>query len=265
MAMIALRGRRLEYEAQPTDVDTSLLTVLFLHGTGGDREDWRGQLDASDVPGTRVALELPGHGRSEPPGESTVDAYARWVHDFVDALGFERVMLVGNSLGSAITQRIALSPPPWLVAIGLVGAGARLRVHPAFVEGVLQDKDKALAGLAQWALSAASDPALHEEIQKKFQRASAELIHGDLSACNEFDVISQIGTVALPTWIAVGADDMLTPMKYSIFLHEAIEASVLTVIPAAGHLVMMEKPVEFNARLAAFIAETFPDAQRPAR
>ncbi len=255
----------MEYEAQPSDVDRSLLTVLFLHGTGGDREDWRRQLDASNVPGTRVALELPGHGKSEPPGESTIAAYAAWVCDFVEALGFKRVMLVGNSLGSAITQWIALSPPPWLAAIGLVGAGARLRVHPAFVEGILQDREKALIGLAQWALSAAPDPALHEEVREKFQRASAELIHGDLSACNEFDVISQIGAVALPTWIVVGSDDMLTPLKYSTFLHEAIKGSVLTVIPAAGHLVMMEKPAEFNGRLAAFIAETFSDAQRPAR
>lgn len=250
----------MEYEAQPTDADPSLLTVLFLHGTGGDREDWRRQLDASNIPATRVALELPGHGRSEPPGESTVAAFAEWVKDFVDALGFKRVMIVGNSLGSAITQHIALSPPPWLAAIGLVGAGARLRVHPAFVEGILQDREKALVGLAQWALSAMTDPELHAEVREKFLKASTELIHGDLSACNGFDVIQQIGTLVLPTWIAVGSEDMLTPLKYSTFLHETIKGSVLTVIPGAGHLVMMEKPAEFNGRLAAFIEETFPES-----
>jgi pimeloyl-ACP methyl ester carboxylesterase len=255
----------LEYEAQPTDIDKSLLTVLFIHGTGGDREDWRAQLEASMVPAIRVALELPGHGRSEPPGESTVDAYAGWVRDFVEALGLERVMLVGNSLGSAITQWIAISQPSWLVAIGLVGAGARLRVHPAFVEGILQDREQALVGLAQWALSANADPALQNAMREKYKQASAELIHGDLSACNAFDVMPQIGSVSLPTWIVVGADDMLTPIKYSNFLHETIKGSVLTVIPGAGHLVMMEKPTQFNERLASFLSERFFDVQRPAR
>lgn len=260
MSMIVIRGRRLEYETAPADFDKSRLTVLFIHGTGGDREDWRGQLNASSLPVNRVALELPGHGKSQPPGETTVSAYVNWVVEFVEALGLERVMLVGNSLGSAIVQWIALSPPPWLVAIGLVGGGARLRVHPVFLDGLVKDKDQALAGLADWALSTSPDKALHEKLREKYLKASPELIHGDLNACNEFDVMDRIGTVGLPTWIAVGDEDRLTPQKYSAFLHGAIEGSTLAVIPGAGHLVMMEKAEDFNRHLAHFIARVFPDS-----
>jgi len=255
MPDVSVRGRRLAYEAQPVNYDKSALAVVLIHGSGGDREDWRGQLDGLSDKAPVIALELPGHGFSEPPGEHTVPAYARWVVDFVEAVGLEKVILVGCSLGSAITQWIALSPPSWLWAIGLVGAGARLRVHPAFLDGLLNDPEKALAGLTDFTLSPASNAALHELIMNKFRNTSPKLIHGDLSACNEFDVMERVGQIALPTWILVGEDDRLTPAKYSKFLHDAIPGSRLSVIPAAGHLVMVEKPAEFNKILGDFLAE----------
>lgn len=255
MADVSIGGRRLAYEARPEHYDKSALAALFIHGSGGDREDWRGQLDGLSDQATVIALELPGHGASDPPGESTVPAYSQWVVDFVEALGLEKVMLVGCSLGSAITLWIALSAPSWLSAIGLVGAGARLRVHPDFLDGLLKNPEKARIGLADYCLSPASSNALHESITEKYRNTSPKLIHGDLSACNEFDVMERVGRISLPTWILVGEDDRLTPVKYSKFLHDAIPGSKLLVMPAVGHLAMLEKPGEFNKLLGKFLSE----------
>lgn len=256
MPEVSVRGRRLAYEVQPLGLDKSSLSVVFIHGSGGDREDWRAQLDGLPQFANVIALELPGHGESDPPGEATVEAYAQWVADFVDAMGLQTVMLVGCSLGSAITQWIALfTPKTWLVGIGLVGSGARLRVHPAFIEGLRQDKQKALAMLADYSLSPATGGPLRERLREKYLKTSAELVYGDLSACKEFDVMDSIHEVRLPTWILVGEDDRLTPVKFSRYLHEAIEGSRLAVVPQAGHLVMMERPEEFNRLLAEFLIE----------
>ncbi len=256
MPEVPVRGRLLAYERQPEDLDRSSLSVVFIHGSGGDREDWRAQLDGLSWAATVVALELPGHGASEPPGEISVGAYARWVTDFVDVLGLQRVVLVGCSLGSAITEWIALfAARPWLVGIGLVGAGARLRVHPAFLDGLRQDKETALAMLSDYCLSPASGEPLRTRLRERYLKTSADLVHGDLSACNEFDVMDKIHQVRLPTSILVGEDDRLTPVKYARFLHDKISGSHLAVVPQAGHLVMMEKPEEFNRLLAEFLAE----------
>jgi pimeloyl-ACP methyl ester carboxylesterase len=256
MPEVSVGGRRLAYEAQPVDFDKSSLSVVFIHGSGGDREDWRAQLDGLSQVANAIALELPGHGASDPPGEASVKAYAHSVVDFVDTLGLQKVILVGCSLGSAITQWIALlTPGSWLVGIGLVGAGARLRVHPAFLEGLQQDGDKALSMLSEYCLSAAAGEALREKLKEKYRQTSPELVHGDLSACNEFDIMDSIHQVRLPTLILVGQDDRLTPVKYSRHLHDAIEGSRLKIVPHAGHLVMMEKPEEFNRLLAEFLNE----------
>jgi pimeloyl-ACP methyl ester carboxylesterase len=255
MPDVTVRGRRLGYVAQPEDFDGSALTVLFLHGSGGNREDWQAQLEGlSDLVNT-VALELPGHGASEPPGESSVDAYAQWVVEFVRTVGLEQVVLVGCSLGSAITQWLALSGEPWIKGIGLVGAGARLRVHPDFLEGLRKDSEKALRLLADFALSRTPDPAIHQAVIEKFQKCSADLVHGDLSACNEFDVMKRIAEISLPTSILVGEEDRLTPAKYSHFLHDNIAGSRLAIIPGAGHLAMVEKPDDFNNLLRDFLVE----------
>jgi pimeloyl-ACP methyl ester carboxylesterase len=254
MPELSVRGRTLSYEVQPPNFDKSKLTVVFIHGTGGDREDWRDQLNGMSGLANMLALELPGHGASEPPGESTVPAFSQWVIDFINELGLEQVMLVGCSLGSAITQWIALNTSePWLVAIGLVGAGARLRVHPAFLQGLKEDSTKALTMLADSCLSDDPDPALRTKIRDKLLGQAPELIFADLYACDEFDVIYKIKEITLPTCIIVGEQDKLTPVKYSQYLNEVIKGSWLSVIPHAGHLVSMEQPEAFNKSLGDFL------------
>lgn len=253
MPELSVRGRKLAYAVEPGSFDKSLLTILFVHGSGGDRGDWQGQLKGLSSLVNVVAFELPGHGKSEPPGESTVPAYLQWVLDFVEQVGLQRVMLIGCSLGSAITQAIALSSPTWLVAIGLVGAGARLRVHPAFLDGLRENPGKALAMLSDYCLSPKTGDPLRSELEAKYAAADPELIYGDLSACNEFDVMDRIREVSQPTWIIVGEDDKLTPPKYSDFLNKTIRDSAFVRVPNAGHLVMMEQPSEFNNHLNTFL------------
>jgi pimeloyl-ACP methyl ester carboxylesterase len=255
MAEVKVRGRSLAFEARPENFNKSALTAVFIPGSGGDREEWRKQLDGLSNRFNIIALELPGHGESEAPGETDVAAYADWVVDFIEGLGLSKVVIVGCSLGSAITQWIAMDPKPWLVGIGLVGAGARLRVHPDYLQGMLSFNKDVLVSFADFALSRNPDPAVKAAIRDRFLKGSLELIHGDLTACDKFDLTDKVAQIALPTIIVVGEDDRLTPPKYSRFLQSAIPGSLLAVIPAAGHLVMIEKPKEFNEFVGDFLEE----------
>ena len=253
MPEITIRGRSLAFEARPENFDKSALTTIFIHGSGGDRDEWRGQLEGLSNRFNVIALELPGHGKSDPPGENSIAEYAVWVVDFIENMGLSKVVIIGCSLGSAITQWIALNPKPWLVGIGLTGAGARLRVHPDFLKGMLHCDKDTLVTFADFAISRDADPVIRSAIRDRFLKGSIELIHGDLSACDEFDFMDKVAQIDLPTCIVVGEEDRLTPPKYSRFLQSAIKGSCLTVIPGAGHLAMMEKPQEFNESVANFL------------
>lgn len=254
MPRIVVRDRAIGYEAQPRDWDGSDLTVVMVHGSGGDKDDWKAQLAGLAEPCSVIAVDLPGHGESDGPGERSVTAYAQWVSAFVKTLGLEQVVAVGCSLGSAIVQTLALQPEPWLRAIGVVGAGARLKVHPAFLAGFLQDYQKAINMLVDYALFTGTGDPVREDVRNKLLICPVETLHGDFSACDDFDVMDQVSRISMPTWIAVGAEDRLTPPKYSRYLYDNISGSRLDIIPAAGHLVMVEQPREFNSLLKGFLA-----------
>jgi pimeloyl-ACP methyl ester carboxylesterase len=254
MPELTLRGRQVGYEAQPEDFDKTSLTVVFVHPSGGDAMDWKAQLEGLTHAANVVALDLPGHGNTPLPWETSVGVYADWVVDFIETLGLERVVVAGCSLGGAIVQWIAIEPKPWLVAIGLVGTGARLRVLPAILDACLNDVEKASEMISDFALSSTASEALRMETKEKFLKCPPGLVHADLSACNDFDVIDKLSEISVPAMILVGEEDRLTPVKYSQFLNEKIADSRLEVIPKAGHMVMVEQPEQFNRLLGDFLS-----------
>jgi len=109
--------------------------VLFLHGFGGDLGNWLFNLDALAEAVPVIALDLPGHGQSTPrlPGAKLGDL-AEFVARFLDAIGVERVHVVGHSMGGAIAARLALDRPARVASVALVnsaGLGAEI-AQPKF-------------------------------------------------------------------------------------------------------------------------------------
>jgi pimeloyl-ACP methyl ester carboxylesterase len=77
-----------------------------------------------------LAIDLPGHGNSGGEGEQTIDEYAQTVLSLLGEIGLDQPIIVGHSMGSAIAQWLCLNHPERVQGLILIGAGARLRVHP---------------------------------------------------------------------------------------------------------------------------------------
>ncbi|MBP6788450.1 MAG: alpha/beta fold hydrolase, partial [Candidatus Promineofilum sp.] len=96
MPYINVTDRRLFYTDQQPDAAGPAL--LLLHGAGGSHLVWPGALRR--LAGTRVlALDLPGHGRSAPPGRRAIAHYTAAVADFIAAVGLPEVVIAGHSMG----------------------------------------------------------------------------------------------------------------------------------------------------------------------
>ncbi|HXZ98198.1 MAG TPA: alpha/beta hydrolase [Candidatus Acidoferrum sp.] len=224
--------------------------LVFIHGAGGTHRVWRYQ--RSEFPGS-TALDLPGHPKGT--GCNTIPEYAEFVTKTIVERELRSVVLVGHSMGGAITIEIALTPPPFLKGIVLVGSGARLRVTSIIKDEVPRDYAHAAEVIAQWAYSPKTDAKLRKASIQELLEVPAEVTYGDFQACDSFDRMNKIGRIHLPALIVCGEDDALTPVKYSQYMKERIRNARIAVIPGAGHSVMLEKPEELNNVLRSFLAE----------
>lgn len=231
--------------SQPTDSP-----LILLSGSGDSHLCWLQQIAELPTDST-IAIDLPGHGDNIGAAEmpTTVAGYVATVWNALDARGITRVRVAGHSLGGAIALQMQRDDPERIVALGLIGTGARLRVQPELL--AIVDRDQA-AGLEQLlSVSYAgqlSDEAMRLTIAAMLPFAPGTLAR-DLHACDTFDVMQELAHIHCPTLVIVGEYDRLTPVKYARYLATHIADARLQIIPNAGHYVMLEQPTLITAAL----------------
>jgi len=230
--------------------------LICIHGAGGTHAHWGYQLrDLSDI--AQVYLpDLPGHGHSPPPGRASVAGYSAVLLDLMDACGLERALLAGHSMGGAIALWTALSAPARVAGLGLVGTGARLRVAPAILGGFEGDIPATIRLIVDYSYAPTTPAALLEQAEASYAEADPAAFRDDFVACDAFDVLARLDEIRCPTTIVCGTEDRLTPPKYSQALRDRIAGATLTLVPNAGHMVMIEQPAAVSESLRGLLRET---------
>ncbi len=227
--------------------------IFFVHGATGSSASWYFQKEHLKRFAEVILIDLPGHGKSPGDGCDSIQKCRDIVHDTFDALKIDRATLVGHSMGGAIAMLFALEYPELLDGIVLVATGARLRVFPDILQGILVDKERTVRMVADHAFSKKTADSIREAGYKEMMKCRKEVIHSDYSSCEQFDAIEAVKRISVPALIICGEDDVLTPVKYSEFLHKEIANSELVRVPDAGHLLMVEKPEAVNRAIQEFV------------
>ena len=240
-------------EPEPTGTEKTP-SLLFIHGAGGHGEIWDGQASAFHGKHAVFRLDLPGHGGSGGHGEDRIGAYAEWVRLASEKLfASSPFVLVGHSMGGAITLELSLNPPKGLKGIVLVGSGAKLAVTHAIFQMLGENPDAFFESLDRFAFSPAAPRAVRDRVIRLTRQCPTTLIFDDFKACDRFDLRNRLAEITLPALVLCGEDDQLTPLKYSRYLHEALAGSSLVTIPQAGHMVMAERPDLLNKAIDSFL------------
>lgn len=227
--------------------------MVFVHGACENSSFWNHQKSLSDR-FRIITVDLPGHGRSSPlPREIEIRNYSEIVAEFVSKTCKNKPILVGHSMGGAITLLNAIEHPGSLKGVVLVCTGAKLGVLPSIREGLrsrFEETVKAVVGPRQF--SSKTNLETIRFVTNEILKCKNLVAASDYEACNSFDVRQKLQSISIPVLIIAGEEDKMTPAIWSTYMKENIPKSKLVVMRDASHLPMLERPGEFNRHLIEF-------------
>lgn len=249
------------------DVHAERLTVVLVHGWAGNRTYWDHQVEQLDDRYQVVALDLAGHGGSGlGRGDWNLAAFGDDVVAVVDAVGAQRVALVGHSMGGDAVVFAARRLGDRVAGIVWVDVLRSLGDEPvsppdvidAFVTPFREDFTAATDRFARSLFPATADPELVERVAEDMASARREGTLGSLGhALNRHPpIIAALAEITAPM-VAINPDLGATDVD-SLRRHGVKPI----ILDGAGHYVMLEDPERFTALLASTL-RSFEVSARP--
>lgn len=231
--------------------------IIVLHGLMGGLSNFEALANYFSENGYKVVIpELPIYTQNIL--KTNVKAFAKYVKDFITYKGFERVILLGNSLGGHVALYHAKMYPEKM--LGIVITGSSGLYESAMGDSYPRRGDYEY--IKKKAESVFYDPAVatKEMVDEVFNMANdrMKLIKTLTIAKSAIrhNMAKDLPKMHLPTCIIWGKNDNVTPPEVAEEFHKLLPNSSLYWIDKCGHAAMMERPEEFNALLLNWLKAT---------
>ncbi|KUZ92839.1 alpha/beta hydrolase [Burkholderia ubonensis] len=247
------------------------LPVVLLHGIGSGAASWVRQLDALGASRRVLAWDAPGYGASTPVhGASPAAAdYAAALGAWLDALGIDRCVLVGHSLGAIVAGGFARVMPERVAGLLLISPAGGYGSAPAETRASRRDARLAMldelgpAGLAAQRSGNMLSGNASEDARAWVRWNMARIVPAGYAQATHLlanaDLASDLAGFRGRAAVAVGANDAITPPAACERIAAALHVG-LQVIPQAGHAGYVEAPAVYSALIDAFCRQC--DLQR---
>lgn len=267
-------GFRMRYRAHGPE-DSTRVPLILIHGVGGSVITWHRNIDALSAERRVYAIDLKGWGLTDKPGDSdySLVQQAHHVRAFMRAMGEERAILVGHSMGGAISVVAAAEYPRAIPGIVLVDpAGARVLSY-LWMAGRLME----VPPLRRWASlvvqyastfeplissgmpNAYHDPDTHLTPDMKRQLLQPLHTHGYVDAVistsrhmHHGQIHASMPHIDCPALVLWGANDNVLPPSDARYFLDGISAARLVILPQAGHQAHEEQSGEVNRLIGEF-------------
>jgi 3-oxoadipate enol-lactonase len=234
--------------------------LFFLHGVGGG--GWDPQLEYFSARGFRcTAWSQPGYN-----GTPLVEPYdlANVAAALKKAVGSEKAILVGHSMGGLIAQEFYARHPQNVAALALCFTSAAFVGGSDFARQFVDmrigplDRGETMAQIAARVMPTmrgrVSDPAGLAQAQRRMAAVPPETYRKAVHLLTTFDRRAGLPDIAVPTLLVAGSDDQTAPAKLMGRMAEKIPGAEFALLEGCGHLGPMDQPDAFNAVLAGFLA-----------
>ncbi len=243
--------------------DASLPAVVFVHGAQHDHSVWILQSRYLAHHGYGVlALDLPGHGRSDGPALASIGELADWVGAVQDAAAAKQAAIVGHSMGSLIALECAARRPARTAKIALLACAYPMKVSDELLDATANDEAAAQDMVNIWShLAYAQYPSnpgpgfwVIGENLRLMQRQKPGVMYVDFAACNAYAGGAEAAAkVQCPALFLIARRDAMTPARSAQAVAQTIKGARVVGIEGSGHNMMAEKPDEVLDALVAFL------------
>lgn len=233
--------------------------LLFVHGLGGNAENWVLQRAAFAPTHQVIAIDLPGHGRSE-GREVPFPLYWQAIRGLCDHLGIERLSICGLSKGARAALMFAARHPERVERIAVVNAFVHLTPEDRSARQSLYELLLEPDGARLWAvrllekMGVSGRPAIVRGFLRSLDTIDPRHIHARFGELLAFDQRAELAEVPCPILLVRGERDGFVPSYCVEELHQRLPRSTIARMPECGHLPYLEAPAQFDALLAGFLA-----------
>lgn len=239
----------------------SAAPVVLVHGVGLQSAAWGPQLDALSTTHHVIALDMPGHGGSDPlPAGSRLEVFVAWLLAAVDRLGLKRFNLAGHSMGALISGGFAVSHPERLLRVALLNGVFRRKeeARNAVIARAKEIRTGSFdldAPLTRWFGNSSSEQAAREKVAHWLSQIDIEgyataydaFAHGDDTYAEGFE------TIPCPVLALTGDGDPNSLPAMSQAMADAAPRGRAVIIEKHRHMVNLTAPEAVNAALQEWL------------
>ena len=258
MPYASVNGARIYYEVHGEGEP-----VIFLNGILANTASWAFQLPVFSREFEVILMDFRGQGRSDKPRmRYTMEMHADDVRALLDHLDVQRAHVVGISYGAEVGMIFALRYPERVrslvvaCAVSHVDRPMRLRADRWLMAARLRSGRFLFLTVVP---DIYSDEFLEERWEfvrttaPRFDEVDFDAFIELLKSFLELDITDELDKIRAPTLVIAGGEDRVKPPRYSRLIHERIPNSEFVIIEGAGHVVVWEKPAEFNSVVLSFL------------
>ena len=238
--------------------------LIFLHSWAGSTRSWKYVVDALPRRLRPITLDSRGWGQSESHASHFELAHpASDVKGLVNALEIDRYVLVGHSMGGKVAQLIASERPDNLAGLILVAPALPGPLHipfetPEGMASVLNSADRMQQTINNILTAKRLSPDVNAQVIEDGLSGSPEAKRAWPFSTSQEDLTKLIGRIQVPTIVIAGELDKVDPVaSLQDELLARIPHAEMKIIPATGHLSLLESPNEVAGFITNFLETAF--------
>jgi len=226
--------------------------IVFIHGLAGDSRFFHNQLNYFGELHKTIAIDLPGHGRSSPVTEQSIELYNKSIEAVLENEKIDSYILAGHSMGGALSIENYLKNRDKVKALILISTSYNFHITKKLIDASTHDFDNLFNKIfpkifhkKSGIFMAAAQKALTEDYRHAISK--------DLILCSEINYNEQLNSIDIPVLLIANKFDRMLPAYLTEEMHWKIKNSKLVIFHDEGHVPFFENSDEFNIAVDEFI------------